>query len=94
VLLIGGDRDISTPKEVYEETARLILDCRPRLYEGQGITATSDKRFPQDVLEFVWQRPWIRSERDAEQPTFIDQPAATTEQPVSATPSHVGASAG
>ena len=57
VLLIGGDRDFYTPKEVYEETARLIPDCTLRLYEGQGIEAVSDKRFPQDVLGFVGQRP-------------------------------------
>jgi pimeloyl-ACP methyl ester carboxylesterase len=32
VLLIGGDRDIYTPKDVYEETARLVPDCTLRLY--------------------------------------------------------------
>ena len=94
VLLIGGDRDIYTPKEVYEETARLIPDCTLRLYEGEGITAVSDKRLPQDVLDFVRGRPAVQPERFAEQPTSIDQPAAATDQLAGPTPSLAGSGAG
>lgn len=38
VLLVGGDRDPYFPKEVYEETARLIPDCTLRMYEGSQIS--------------------------------------------------------
>jgi hypothetical protein len=54
LLLIGCDRDFEFPQEVYEETARLIPYCTLRMYEGKtGVQAGSDKRLPQDVLEFV-----------------------------------------
>ena len=36
VLLICGDRDRFFPREVVEETVRLIPDCTLVLYEGQG----------------------------------------------------------
>ena len=92
VLLVCGDADMYIPKEVYEETARLIPDCTLRMYEGIGhVGAVRDKRFPQDVLDFVRQRPAVRPERGAEQPTIIGQPA-TSGQPVG--PSPVGAGAG
>jgi hypothetical protein len=94
VLLIGGDRDIYTPKEVYEETARLIPDCTLRLYEGQGITAVSDKRLPRDVLDFVRQRPRVQPERDTEQPAVIDQPTVATDRLDGPTPSLAGLGAG
>lgn len=56
VLLIAGDRDVYFPLDLVEETARLIPDCRLRIYEGKGhIGAMSDKRLPKDVLEFVSQ---------------------------------------
>jgi pimeloyl-ACP methyl ester carboxylesterase len=58
VLLVCGDADLYFPKEVYEETARLIPDCTLRMYAGAGhVRAIRDRRFPQDVLEFVRQRP-------------------------------------
>jgi pimeloyl-ACP methyl ester carboxylesterase len=58
VLLVCGDEDVYFPKEVYEETARLIPDCTLRMYEGVGhVGAVMDKRFPRDVLDFVRQRP-------------------------------------
>jgi pimeloyl-ACP methyl ester carboxylesterase len=58
VLLVCGDEDVYFPKEVYEETARLIPDCTLRMYEGVGhVGAVMDRRFPQDVLDFVRQRP-------------------------------------
>jgi len=92
VLLVCGDADMYIPKEVYEETARLIPDCTLRMYEGIGhVGAVRDKRFPQDVLDFVRQRPAVQPERGAEQPTIIGQPA-TSGQPVG--PSPVGAGAG
>jgi pimeloyl-ACP methyl ester carboxylesterase len=58
VLLVCGDEDLYFPKEIYEETARLIPDCTLRMYEGAGHAgAIRDRRFPQDVLEFVRQHP-------------------------------------
>jgi len=66
VLLVCGDADMYIPKELYEETARLIPDCMLRMYEGIGhVGAVRDKRFPQDVLDFVRQRPVVQPERDA-----------------------------
>jgi pimeloyl-ACP methyl ester carboxylesterase len=91
VLLVCGDEDMYIPKEVYEETARLIPDCTLRMYEGIGhVGAVRDKRFPQDVLDFVRQRPAVRPERGAEQPTIIGQPA-TSGQPVGPAPVGTGA---
>jgi hypothetical protein len=77
-----------------EETARLIPDCTLRLYEGEGITAVSDKRFPQDVLDFVRQRLAVQPGRDAERPTVIDQPAVPTNPLAIPRPSPVGPGAG
>jgi hypothetical protein len=88
VLLVCGDRDQYFPKEVFEETGRLIPDCTLRMYEGVGhVRAAFDKRLAQDVLDFVRQRPRAQPERDAEQPASIDQPAAATNPLVSPTPS-------
>ena len=57
VLLVCGDEDLYFPKEVYEETARLVPDCTLRMYEGSGhVGAIRDRRFPRDVLEFVRQQ--------------------------------------
>jgi pimeloyl-ACP methyl ester carboxylesterase len=54
VLLISGDRDDYARKDVLEETARLIPDGELRLYEGKTHEgAITDKRLPQDVLEFA-----------------------------------------
>ena len=95
VLLVCGDEDLYFPKEVYEETARLIPDCTLRMYEGIGhVGAVRDKRFPQDVLDFVRQRPAVQPGRGAEQPTTIDQPAAATDPPATPTPSLAGSSRG
>jgi len=95
VLLVCGDEDPYFSKEVYEETARLIPDCTLRMYEGIGhVGAVTDKRLPQDVLDFVRQRPAARPERDTEQPTSIDRPTAPTEQPATPTPSLAGSSGG
>jgi hypothetical protein len=67
VLLVCGDRDMYIPKELYEETARLIPDCTLRMYEGIGhVGAVRDERFPRDVLDFVRQRPAVQAEGDAE----------------------------
>jgi pimeloyl-ACP methyl ester carboxylesterase len=83
VLLVCGDADMYIPKELYEETARLIPDCTLRMYEGIGhVGAVRDKRFPQDVLDFVRQRPAVQPERGAERPTIIVQPTAISGQPV------------
>jgi len=71
VLLICGDGDLFVPKEVYEETARLIPDCTLRIYEGKGlIGATSDKRFPGDVLDFVARHARITPEEGASEPVI------------------------
>ena len=62
VLLVCGDRDRWFAKEVYEETARLIPDCTLKLYPGKDhLGAMSASRFPQDVLDFVRQRPRIHA---------------------------------
>ena len=80
VLLVCGDEDLYFPKEVYEETARLIPDCTLRMYEGIGhVGAVRDARFPRDVLDFVRQRPAAQPERGAERPTSVDQPAGATD---------------
>ncbi len=62
VLLVCGDRDRWFAKEVYEETARLIPDCTLKLYPGKDhLGAMSDRRFPQDVLDFVRQHPHVQA---------------------------------
>jgi len=95
VLLVCGDEDLYFPKEVYEETARLIPDCTLRMYEGAGhVGAIRDKRFPRDVLDFVRQRPAAQPERGAERPTSIDQPAGATDPLATPTPSLAGSSKG
>jgi len=92
VLLVCGDQDPYFSKEVYEETARLIPDCTLRMYEGAGHEGMiSGKRFLQDVLDFVRQRPAIQPERGAERPTAADQPTATSGQPVGLSPVGTGA---
>jgi pimeloyl-ACP methyl ester carboxylesterase len=58
VLLVCGDKDMYIPRELYEETARLIPACTLRMYEGVGhVGAIRDPRFPQDVLGFVGATP-------------------------------------
>lgn len=92
VLLVCGDEDLYFSKEVYEETARLIPDCTLRTYAGIGhVGVVRDKRFPEDVLDFVRQRPRVHAARDAEQPTVIDQPSVTSDQPVGPLPVGTGA---
>ena len=94
VLLVCGDQDLYYTKEVYEETARLIPDCTLRMYEGIGHEGVvRDKRLPQDVLDFVRQRPAVQPARGAEQQTSIDQPAAATD-PLATQPSLAGSSRG
>jgi pimeloyl-ACP methyl ester carboxylesterase len=74
VLLVCGDEDVYFPKEVYEETARLIPDCTLRMYEGVGHVGTvMDKRFPRDVLDFVRQRPPTPRERGAGQQAILGE---------------------
>jgi pimeloyl-ACP methyl ester carboxylesterase len=55
VLLVCGDQDPYYPKEIYQETARLIPDCTLRMYEGKGHEV--DKALAEDVLDFVRQHP-------------------------------------
>jgi pimeloyl-ACP methyl ester carboxylesterase len=60
VLLACGDRDRWFAKEVYQETVRLIPDCTLKLYPGKDhLGAMSDRRFPQDVLDFVRQHQHV-----------------------------------
>jgi len=95
VLLVGGDRDQYFPKEVYEETARLIPDCTLRIYEGKDhLGANTDKRLYPDVLDFVRQRPRVQPERYIEQPMIIGQPAAATDPLATPRPSLAGSSRG
>jgi pimeloyl-ACP methyl ester carboxylesterase len=78
VLLVGGDEDLYHPKEVYEETARLIPDCTLRMYEGIGHDgAIRDPRFPRDVLDFVRQRPAPGLETGGERPKVRGEPVGT-----------------
>jgi pimeloyl-ACP methyl ester carboxylesterase len=78
VLLVCGDEDLYFPKEVYEETARLIPDCTLRLYEGAGhVGTTRDRRFPQDVLEFVRQPKAPGLETGGERPSVRGEPVGT-----------------
>jgi pimeloyl-ACP methyl ester carboxylesterase len=54
VLLIAGDRDLAFPKEVIEETARLIPDCTLVWYEGLGhVRAVRSSRLPHDIVAFA-----------------------------------------
>jgi len=66
VLLVCGDEDVYFSGAVYRETARLIPDCRLRMYEGKGhVRVASDKRIGQDVLDFVHRdEPLHRSRPD------------------------------
>jgi pimeloyl-ACP methyl ester carboxylesterase/uncharacterized protein YndB with AHSA1/START domain len=76
VLLVCGDEDMYIPKELYEETARLIPDCTLRMYAGIGhVGAVRDTRFPQDVLDFVRRWSADRPEHGAERPTASEEPA-------------------
>ncbi len=54
VLLICGDRDQYFPKDVVEETAKLIPDCTLIWYKGQGHARTAtNRRVAHDVLAFA-----------------------------------------
>lgn len=57
VLLVSGDEDLFFPREVVDETAALIPDCRLVWYQGQGhVRAGTNKRFGHDVLDHVRRR--------------------------------------
>jgi pimeloyl-ACP methyl ester carboxylesterase len=53
VLLACGDRDRFFPKEVAQETAKLIPDCTLIWYQGGLLRAASNKQAAHDVLAFV-----------------------------------------
>jgi pimeloyl-ACP methyl ester carboxylesterase len=54
VLLLAADRDLAFPKEVYEETARLIPDCTLVWYRGMGhLRAATSRRLPRDIVAFA-----------------------------------------
>jgi pimeloyl-ACP methyl ester carboxylesterase len=54
VVLLCGDSDRFFPREVVEETARLIPDCTLIWYEGKGhLKVGASRRVPLDVLAFV-----------------------------------------
>ncbi len=53
VLLICGDRDRFFPRDVVEETARLIPGCTLVWYKGGHMRAGSSKRLANDILAFV-----------------------------------------
>jgi pimeloyl-ACP methyl ester carboxylesterase len=94
VLLVCGDADMYIPKELYEETARLIPDCTLRMYEGIGhVGAVRDERLARHVLEFVRQQPAAQPERGTGQPTSLDQPTAASDPLVVADPLPVGTGA-
>ena len=53
-LVIGGERDASYSRELFEETTRGILDARLFIYEGRGLGGTvTDARFARDVTAFL-----------------------------------------
>jgi len=70
-------------------------DARPlRMYEGAGHEGSVlDRRFAEDVLDFVRQRPMSQRARSVDQPMIADQPGAATD-PLATQPSHVGSRRG
>jgi pimeloyl-ACP methyl ester carboxylesterase len=53
-LVIGGERDASYSRELFEETTRGIPDARLFIYEGRGHGGTvTDRRFARDVTAFL-----------------------------------------
>jgi pimeloyl-ACP methyl ester carboxylesterase len=92
VLLVCGDRDPYFPKEICEETARLIPDCTLRLQEGKGHEmALSGAWFARDVLDFVRQRSAGEPGREEGRPPAADRPAAASEEVGSLSPLGTGA---
>ena len=53
ILLICGDRDRFFPRDVVEETAKLIPACTLLWYKGSHLRAGSSSRVAYDVLAFV-----------------------------------------
>lgn len=54
VLLVGADKDFYFPKDLLDETARLIPNCRYKLYRDKNHMQTIyNKAFPRDVLQFA-----------------------------------------
>ena len=71
VLLACGDRDVYFPKDVIEETARLIPDCTLRMYEGQGhVRVAGGERVAADVLDFVRRDPAATQEEPRPEPVL------------------------
>src|SRR5262249_27406438 len=63
-LIIHGDRDRSAPIEITGmPSARLIPRCRFLVYEGapHGLLFTHMDRLHEDICEFVWDTPDLRS---------------------------------
>ena len=53
-IVIGGERDASYSRELFEETTRGIPDVRLFIYEGRGHGGTvTDRRFARDVEAFL-----------------------------------------
>jgi pimeloyl-ACP methyl ester carboxylesterase len=53
-LVIGGERDASYSRELFEQTTRGIPDARLFIYEGRGHGGTvTDRRFARDVTAFL-----------------------------------------
>ena len=54
VLMLNGGEDHYFPRDLIEETERLIPDCTSQIYEGKShVQATADERLAQDIREFV-----------------------------------------
>jgi hypothetical protein len=52
--VIGGERDPSYSRELFEETTRGIPDARLFIYEGRRHSgAVTDRRFARDVKAFL-----------------------------------------
>lgn len=57
VVLVSGERDRFFPRDIVEETVRLIPDCTLIPYEGKGhLQVASDRRVARDVVDFVSKR--------------------------------------
>ncbi|MEV0246100.1 alpha/beta hydrolase [Nocardia sp. NPDC050712] len=53
-LILGGDKDLAYPAQMFRDTAAGIPDATLVLYEGRDHnSAIADKRFPETVAEFL-----------------------------------------
>jgi pimeloyl-ACP methyl ester carboxylesterase len=69
VLLVCGDRDPWCPRDIYEETARLIPTCTLVMYAGKAHEdVLTDSRFGRDVAAFISGRSLDTADASAGRP--------------------------